>query len=1498
MSGPETATAATLPPSTAEAANELARVLDLYLADLKAGKAPDKAAFLSQHPELASQLEPCLAGLEFIHRAGAPLGDRPAQLGDFRIHREIGRGGMGVVYEAEQLSLKRRVALKVLRFGASPDAEALKRFQREAETVARLHHTNIVPIFAVGCEEGVHYYAMQFIEGTNLADKITQTPRPTPRDVAGWGLQAAEALAYAHQRGIVHRDIKPSNLLLDPEAIVWLTDFGLAKRADEVTLTISGAIMGTPRYMSPEQAAAAQQKPIDHRTDIYSLGASLYELATGRPVFQADSPLLIIGQILMDEPVAPRKYLPEIPRDLETIILKCLAKEPSARYSGARELAQDLRSFLDGRPIAARRASMWEKTRRWVKKHRRTAMIAGTGAVVAVIAIVGGILGYRGYHEARLGRFQVTTDGPPLVAEVLHKDSDERVLPEFTVPTQQHVAVPEGHYRLRLSRKGDLSETYQMLVQRGARTTYHLALGERRLGPGTSLPQNQGTPPTGRPRGFEVATISGHADIIRAQDGELSRIDGPTRKRIWQVKVDHNEVGFLGGFNNWKDSVEGDQQRLVLPVPDLDGDGAGDLVFASRRWTQLLAYSGSDGKLLWKFRGETPLPEGTDAATVKIPFSFSSGTVIGIPATLDVDGDGKPDIIATFMSGGDEYDVFKPGEQFPSTRIKSLPGRWIEAVSGATGKSLWRHGLDDAWFKDEHEAPFPAEVVELQKHPKIVCLAGTHLVAVEPKGRVLASLDLGDRAVQPPRFGDLDRDGHPDAVVLHETVALPGASANVVKDYRLAAWSLQTNRRLWTKQHTGVWLKAERNGAAPAPDWPVVADLGAGEATVLVARFDEQRKWRGVEALDGLTGEIRWQWAPAEGGLISKIDRIAPGPDIDGDGQRDVFVAATVAGPSLLVEAASGKDGKVLWSWRGRISGGAAYGLLLWWQRGNDGFPQLVVPTNHLQDAKRTFILNSGTGTLAHVLEGVPEPMLADFDGDGLPDLHYRFRDEVRFPQGDGERVVGGTDQLYVVRGQAPEQWRRLGWWQAAADFDGDGVTDLVNEPGFEVSIPITISGKDGRVLWKQPHSPSTRWPAADLDGDGVHDLVFMNRRVAVPGSLYALSGKDGRLLWRDSLLSGEQKIERVIMLESRDLDNDGKPEVIVAFVHPGSQADLPRTNDLACELAVLSGNDGKVKWRLELGRVANVSERPFHFAFSDVTGDGIIDVAAVTSATDPQDQKRKHFEVRAYSGKDGSLLWHHRCTCPFIPNENRPQPRIAIGDLDGSGKPLVIVSDYPHLKDPGEDQFLVQALDGPSGKVQWTWRDPEKPANFLQFGETFAPRIVELGGGKRGVSVNGKRTPMEGKLIQLVVLDAAGKLVRRVDLLQSWMDSSKPFPLLSGDLSGDGTTALVAFDGDQVVAHSADLSKVLWKFTFPSGDHPELKEILPAGKDYPATVVVRAGNALLGLDGKTGKARWQGEGRGEPHLLASHGDPEGRPRIVYIDNNYHATVCRQALAK
>lgn len=389
-----------------------------YLAELEAGQKPDRQAYLERYPELAQALAVCLDGIDLAQalRPAVPLPTSEFTanpLGDFQILREVGRGGMGVVYEAVQLSLGRRVALKVLPFAAALNAKQLQRFRTEAQAAAQLHHTNIVPVHAVGCERGVHFYAMQLINGRTLDSVIrelrgdgsgsdsgepptvefqagsTATASPSTR-AASWSrsdreshrhaariaIQVAEALEYAHEAGVVHRDIKPANLLLDSKGTVWVTDFGLAQVSAEAGLTQTGDVVGTLRYMSPEQAGG-RRVLVDHRTDVYSLGATLYELLTHEPIFASKDRQTLLHQILHEDPRPPRQIDRTIPVELETIVLKALAKYPAERYTSAGELAADLRRFLDEQPILARRPSLIDRARKWMRRHPSLVVAAG-----------------------------------------------------------------------------------------------------------------------------------------------------------------------------------------------------------------------------------------------------------------------------------------------------------------------------------------------------------------------------------------------------------------------------------------------------------------------------------------------------------------------------------------------------------------------------------------------------------------------------------------------------------------------------------------------------------------------------------------------------------------------------------------------------------------------------------------------------------------------------------------------------------------------------------------------------------------------------------------------------------------------------------------------------------------------------------------------------------------------------------------------------------------
>ena len=382
-------------------------------------------------------------------------------LGDYRILQEIGRGGMGVVYEAEQISLGRRVALKVLPYASMLDKTQLTRFQNEARAAASLEHPHVVHVHSVGTERGVHYFAMQLIRGQSL-DEMAKAERrkrgifehtvveptrkssgyePTSaysisdappseqnnlidtvidaapagttrhdvndkvwiRAVVELAVQAAEALEHAHRMGIVHRDIKPSNLLVDGEQHLWVADFGLALIEANANLTTSGSMIGTLRYMSPEQMRG-DRHVLGHHTDIYSLGTTLYEMLTLRPAFPDSDVTRLMQRIPHEEPPAPHKLNSAIPRDLETIVLKAMAKDHENRYATAGALAEDLRSFLDNKPIRARRPSLVDRTRKWTGRHKAIVRTATITLAVA-LAVGGGLLwSERGQTLAALDR--------------------------------------------------------------------------------------------------------------------------------------------------------------------------------------------------------------------------------------------------------------------------------------------------------------------------------------------------------------------------------------------------------------------------------------------------------------------------------------------------------------------------------------------------------------------------------------------------------------------------------------------------------------------------------------------------------------------------------------------------------------------------------------------------------------------------------------------------------------------------------------------------------------------------------------------------------------------------------------------------------------------------------------------------------------------------------------------------------------------------------------
>jgi serine/threonine protein kinase/WD40 repeat protein len=460
------------------------------------GERPALSEYISRHPELADEIRDLFPTLVMMERLGESGDGRlsectpertqtgrsiPERLGDYRILREIGRGGMGVVYEAVQESLGRHVALKVLSHHRHLGSIQLIRFQREARAAALLHHTNIVPVFGVGVHGDVHYYAMQYIQGqgldcvirelvrlrrTTIGDTEDQTfdpenisahlaskllkhrmpPQPSQpsalqgvlsaparpedasaasgstidtgspliasppsssilghrearyfRSVARLGLQVAEALAYAHSHGVVHRDIKPANLLLDLQGTIWVTDFGLAKAHGHDELTSPGDVVGTLRYMAPERFRGKA----DSRCDIFSLGVTLYEMLTLKPAFTASHRAQLINSIIHVEPTRLRRLDSQIPRDLETIILKAIAKNPADRFQTADEMAKELGRFVEGRPIRSRRASPPERLWRWSRRNPAVASLLLVAVTLTSLLALGSTMAAWKFREQR-----------------------------------------------------------------------------------------------------------------------------------------------------------------------------------------------------------------------------------------------------------------------------------------------------------------------------------------------------------------------------------------------------------------------------------------------------------------------------------------------------------------------------------------------------------------------------------------------------------------------------------------------------------------------------------------------------------------------------------------------------------------------------------------------------------------------------------------------------------------------------------------------------------------------------------------------------------------------------------------------------------------------------------------------------------------------------------------------------------------------------------------
>ena len=1463
---------------------KVAAILDQYLEDIQNGRACSREELLKKHPGIEDLLSEYLSSIEMV--AGLAGEDEllSKSLGDFEIVSAIGAGAMGVVYRANQASLKRQVALKVLRYTVVGE-QATKRFEREAELVATLRHPHIVPIYTTGKEEGSHYLAMRLIDGPSLSEwSAEEDVQRDPKAIAKWGAQVASALDHAHQKDVIHRDVKPSNLLLEDDH-VWLSDFGLARRFDDLRMSMTGAMLGTPNYMSPEQAAPARH-PVDRRSDIYSLGATLFELLTGRCVFVADTPHAVLAQVIAEEPPRLREVLPDASRDLETILLKCLEKDPSDRYQNAQQLAEDLEAFAEDRSIKARRPSLVERFSRWKRSNRKAVSWALSAASAAVVMLCVLVAGWISWNNSQFGELNIQSEEGPIVGRLI--DAKGNPTPVFTIPTEHPMPVKQGDYTLQTWASGKMGVNQHFSIDRSEVTDVDLQMFDDTVFPERTV---QGVP--------AVLPLGDRDDLIFFNNQGLTRVDGRTGKERWTAQADDfvkavnsDSKGKLKRTFGWRfDGLHSYDQKSQLPsvthgFPDINADGQPDVLIANHSHPSLLSFDGKSGELLWHY---VATPTKTSSKE-KRPYS---GAIHSPRPIGDIDGDGVLDFAIYFCSG------------------KNVQ-QWLDAISGKTGKRIWRKQLPaklvaqasynlstfcqmnaifgpsnwDGGYRGTYYQPgYPRTVVAwppmAMAGPKgsdefLLLVCGSKLMvchaktgeatdfnqgeplelgfapAVEPK---LIPAALGQSALGQAALGQ----EKPIGVLLCEIVSIPDSNKRTKPVTRFSMRSLETGEEQWRFD-----AACDLNWTGTKPDWPLVADL-SGDAVpeILIADGADLEndihsgatRQGSLQVLNARTGEPLWDKRD-----VAKIrcrDRqvqhLLTGPDADGDFIDDVYVVSTMVardfgltGTSIYVDILSAASGKRIRTTKSEVPvfdhrlPGFELERPFFLGSGSDGHPRLVVATRRSFSTRSTrhstVLLSTGTGEVTNVGDGLEYPLQADGDGDGQQDL-FLIKPSNR-------RRINGAGQLLSIKSNGGrEQTLAKGQYLPIDDVDRDGVRDLLNMKTWQ-----TISGATGRQLrqWSLRPQEYRRITMLDddIDGDEVKDFLMtegsytMDKR---PRFVGLVSGQTGELLWKKRFHSPERHSFRNLSARCEDMNGDGVKDV-VWLVGSDTTMDL-----FDVRVECLDGRSGTNHWSSgSLGLMPKFflySEGPLRIA--DINNDGSPDVLCPCFDVSRAEEAEG---MVALNGRSGKLLWEQPA---ILSAGHYSHPHGVLGRSEimsiGPSKQLVTTTPgdgasvrirFSDLRNGMHVSTLVtrgQLVDG---------RGFSTGPLGLRHGIPFAVSAGEAC--YAGVCVRDKST----KNLELVVFkmgDAEATVVYRIKLPPLRRQVSKQTdPFLIADANGDGRTDVIFHDGADLVAIDL-VSNIEFRRT-------------PLPARSPRLSVVESDPSLFQLTTSEGRGRRDGE--------------------------------------
>jgi outer membrane protein assembly factor BamB len=1216
--------------------------------------------------------------------------------------------------------------------------------------------------------------------------------------------------------------------------------------------------MGTPSYMSPEQARG--EKDVGPLADVYALGAILYELLTGRPPFRAATAFDTIMQVISADPVPPRLLQPNLERDLETVCLKCLEKDPHKRYRSAAELADDLERFTRDESVKARRPGAVERGRRWLRKQKRNVSVAALAALLAAALVVVALVGWRQYHDAQQASLLIDTDGPALTADVLPADRDE-VVKTFSVPTTEAVLLPAGEYRLRLSKAGLPSETWLLTLERGVAHSFDLRLG----GDATWAPKALPSEPhvIQAVRAEPLALLGGDDDrkhdlmLLHQRIGkhaEVWRYDGSSAASRWVRFADQLSPDRKQTLDVLDPDPNSTRTPALLAVPSFSGDVAPDLVWASATRPLLTFQQGSDGMLLAQHEVRIPPENAGDKGAIG-PAAF----IAGAPALAPGLGPKQVELLVTAVG-------------FPAGRLERVR---IEETKTTV---LWGRRLG-AFVT----API---VTRMGGRDVVVVMSDKTVLVVDPAtGKDFCRPAEFDEIIPTLDVADLDGDGSDEVLLFDKT-----KGSGIV--YRFADGQL---KRAW-KLYPGVngRISAPRSLHVSAPDDRKRRDV------VLVAE-EEQRFV--VRMLDGGTGKERWHQQMTRNRSADSAE-VTTGPDLDGDGRPEVFVAFSLPDYAfaartghrrpdleswLYVYALSGSDGRVLWWNVFQQARGTKVVPLTWWVTGGDGHPRLVVPSS-----SATHVLDAGSGRAVSSVPGASKLLVTDLDGDGLDDLVYLhkvertaslpdyarryvkdkdMRQERRFEQARQVRV-----SLHAIRGRTPEAWRRPGVWEPAADFDGDGVVDVIFREGDRL---LCASGRTGARLWGERPIPA-RTPSADeperdlaentvravgdLDGDGVPDLlVLVNGNLDWRGSrvVQMRSGASGRVVWQ-----ARGEVAARLRL--------GRDDRAVVAALSGET------------LAIHDGKTGRVLWQKDFASLGRESRL---LVAADL-GYGRHDLLLRVPDGDRELRQRKERLV-ALDGDTGEQLWEQaldslKDAMDGAPDSQEPAyPAPAVRD----GRVYVV------------DAVGLRALDGRSGAERWSQKLEH---NFgSDEAARLTPLVVKLHGPKNPASVcvttKAGRGPKREPPALLLFSDKGELLATRK---MTGRDARLPNAggrVLVSQLppAGEGREGLAFADGGRVRVVRGGLAELHEVATWPAADDRW------AGRD-PDVLGTRGGvlvvrspdrGALWGLS-LEGQVRWRCDLASDPGAaftpaLLNATDEGG---LLVRHHPQDGTVCRRSL--